>query len=284
LDQSVGSIALGSSVVQLGFHPADDDASLSFFVLTSDGRLGVWVVPASVLAPPKKPHKGQPAAPRLNSEPNCLVMVAAEDGQVNLTDPQRILCAAFSAERELIAAYGSRARPHFARVPYTLPNGELKPVISLPRVGSGLLVGADPAQNGKLRAKRGRAEPPQQLGAMDMLMPSVTAARQRAPAADDNLPRCQRQRRQPLRLSWQRRPLQPQPRRRPQARARALVSGWREWVAAAEKGRPGRPRALPIGSGSRPLLRRCRFSFRRSKTGTTSCWIKRCRCSSNLEP
>lgn len=187
LDQSVASIALDASILQLGFHPGKDDASLSFFALTADGRLGVWTVPASVLAP-KKPRKGKPApAPRLSTQPDCLVMVAAEDGQPSPTDSQRIFAAAFSAERELVAAYGSRARPHFARVSYTLLNGDLKPTVSLPRVGHGLLAAAaDPASSGKARAKRGRAEPPQQLGAMDMVMPS--SGRQRASVESDHLP------------------------------------------------------------------------------------------------
>jgi len=189
-DQSVCSIALDAAVAQLGFHPSEDDSSLSFFALTADGRLGVWAVPASMLAPVKKPRKGKPAAAqRLAAQPDCLVTVATEDGQRAQTDSQRIFAAAFSAERELVAAYGSRARPHFARVSYTLPNGDFKPTVSLPRVGNGLLAAAaDLGPDGKARAKRGRTEPPQQLGAMDMALPSGMSARQRVVAEDDNLP------------------------------------------------------------------------------------------------
>ena len=48
-------------------------------------------------------------------------------------DSQRIFRAEFSSDDQLLVAYGSHARPLFARVLYTLPNGDVKATVSLPR-------------------------------------------------------------------------------------------------------------------------------------------------------
>eukprot|EP00967_Tisochrysis_lutea_P133862 scaffold235666_cov31-Tisochrysis_lutea.AAC.3 len=186
LDQSIGSVALDASVVGLGFHSAKGD-SLSFFVLSADGQLGVWIISASGLAPSSKARKGRStSAPQITitTQPSCTVAVAADPSISASLDPQRISCAAFSAENEIIAAYGSAGRPAFMRVAYILPNGNVKSNVSLPRVENGALAKVtEQGSSTKGKAKRSREELPQQLGAMDMALPSASL-RQRSGTLD----------------------------------------------------------------------------------------------------
>ena len=185
LEQSAASLALEADVVSAGFRPGggsgegEAPSSYAFFALTADGRLGVWAVPASTLAPPKKAKKKKAAAPpsaRLPPAAGCAVSIAP--GEPGAGGEERILCAAFSGEHELLVGYGSPARPHFARVSVALPGGELKPEVVLPRPSEGLLAAAD----GKGKRKRGREEQPQQLGAMDMALPRAAVRHSPGPA------------------------------------------------------------------------------------------------------
>ncbi|KAL3910803.1 MAG: hypothetical protein SGPRY_008922, partial [Prymnesium sp.] len=149
--------------------------------------LGLWKLQIPPESGKKKKSKKSTALQVvLSTTPDCCVRVARDPScDDEAADKQTIFAASFCSGGEIMVAYGNEVKPTLAQVRFVKTDGTFVSTVELARASGGLFdLSKSPKVQGKKSPKQAKRphDDVQQLGAMDMMLPS--AARRKGENGD----------------------------------------------------------------------------------------------------